>query len=141
MARIEVTSGSVSEEKCKSGFSLTDLRRQLSDGVFRSFQYGELGEQGQVVGELSDPCPLDVPLLQVGHPLQLPGKVLQEGFLKHTNILEKDSFKTCHSPPNALPPAGGSVSSDLDLSRPAAGLLTGTQTQHAHQTPRESMRI
>lgn len=56
--------------------ALTDLRWQLSDGVFGDLEHGELGEQRQVVRQLTDPCPSDVPLSQVSHPLQLPGEVL-----------------------------------------------------------------
>ena len=62
---------------------LTDLWRQLRDGVLGDLEHGELGEQSQVVGQLADLCPPDVPLLQVAHPLQLPGEVLQSVAIRY----------------------------------------------------------
>lgn len=58
-------------------FLLTDLRRQLCDGVLGDLQDGELGEQRQERRQPADPRPADVPLSQVRHPLQLPGEVLE----------------------------------------------------------------
>lgn len=59
------------------GEHLTDLRWQLSDGVFGDVEQAELGELRKVDRKLPDLRPPDVPLCQVGLPLQLPGEVLQ----------------------------------------------------------------
>lgn len=58
--------------------NVTDLRWQLCDGILGDLEYSELGEQSQVVRQLTDLGPADVPLSQVGHPLQLAGEVLQK---------------------------------------------------------------
>lgn len=59
------------------GEHLTDLRWQLSDGIFGDVEQAELVELRKVDRKLPDLRLPDVPLCQVGHPLQLPGEVLQ----------------------------------------------------------------
>lgn len=58
--------------------NVTDLRWQLCDGILGDLEHSELGKQSQVVRQLTDLGPPDVPLSQVGHPLQLAGEVLQK---------------------------------------------------------------
>lgn len=81
-------------------FTLTDLRWQLGDGVFGDLEHGELGEQSQVVRQPADLCPSDVPLFQVGHPLQLPGEVLHKNSLITSYLPTDEHCEMCNSPLN-----------------------------------------
>lgn len=116
-------------------WDLTDLRWQLDDGVSGDLEHSELGEQGQVVGQLPDLRPSDVPLSQVGHPLQLPGEVLQKHPLSTSYQLfsYRWTMQNFSLLSNGLHSGGRPARSDPDppdpahLSDPAAPLLTGKQ--------------
>lgn len=77
------------ENPSKAPRGLTDLRRQLSDGVFGEVEDGKLSEASQVVGQLLDLGPADVPLSQVGHPLQLSGEVLHRDPAQHRSAAHR----------------------------------------------------